>query len=188
MVKYHTVPVRRDCITGLSQGKVNTVGFVVLNEQILGSRFTFGLIHRVLWHNACIACVRIRTAGANLCLSFMRLRMLVQSYISKETWTWSKSVMYNKVKDTVLMCISVWFSCKLQLWTCSLNLVTYLSILLGLCVYVCVCVCALEKKCNTYDYKDSVECAGPQKRNGESPVFIHWMILEIQLFLLIPIQ
>ena len=48
MVKYHTVPVRRDCITGLSQGKVNTVGFVVLNEQILGSRFTFGLIHRVL--------------------------------------------------------------------------------------------------------------------------------------------
>jgi len=25
----------------------------------------------------------------------------------------------------------------------------------------------------------SVECAGPQKHNGESPVFIHCMILEI---------
>jgi len=31
--------------------------------------------------------------------------------------------------------------------------------------------------------QDSVECAGPQKHNGESPVFIHCMILEIQLFL-----
>ena len=34
--------------------------------------------------------------------------------------------------------------------------------------------------------QDSVECAGPQKHNGESPVFIHCMILEIQLFLPIP--
>jgi len=28
--------------------------------------------------------------------------------------------------------------------------------------------------------QDSVECAGPQKYNGKSPVFIHWMVLEIQ--------
>jgi len=34
--------------------------------------------------------------------------------------------------------------------------------------------------------QDSVECAGPQKHNGESPMFIHCMILEIQLFLPIP--
>jgi len=34
--------------------------------------------------------------------------------------------------------------------------------------------------------QDSVECAGPQKHNGESPVFIHCMILDIQLFLSIP--
>jgi len=44
MVKSHTVPDRRDCITGLPRGKVNTVEFVALNEQVLGSRFTFGLI------------------------------------------------------------------------------------------------------------------------------------------------
>ena len=31
----------------------------------------------------------------------------------------------------------------------------------------------------------SVECAGPQKHNGASPVFIHCMVLEIQLFFLI---
>jgi len=52
MVKSHTVPVRRDCIIGLPQGKVNTVEFVVLNEQILGSRFTFRLIRltaALLW-------------------------------------------------------------------------------------------------------------------------------------------
>ena len=30
--------------------------------------------------------------------------------------------------------------------------------------------------------QDSVECAGPQKYNGESPVFTRCMVLEIQLF------
>ena len=34
--------------------------------------------------------------------------------------------------------------------------------------------------------QDSVECAGPQKHNGESPVFICCMVLEIRLFFLIP--
>jgi len=32
----------------------------------------------------------------------------------------------------------------------------------------------------------SEECAGPQKHNDESPVFIHCMVLEMQLFYLIP--
>ena len=47
--KSHTVPVRRDCIIELPQGKVNTVEFVVLNEQVLGSRFTFGLVRLTVW-------------------------------------------------------------------------------------------------------------------------------------------
>ena len=34
--------------------------------------------------------------------------------------------------------------------------------------------------------QDSVECVGLQKHNGESLVFIHCMVLEIQLFFLIP--
>ena len=34
--------------------------------------------------------------------------------------------------------------------------------------------------------QDSVECAGPQKHNGESPVSIRCMVIEIQLFLPIP--
>jgi len=34
--------------------------------------------------------------------------------------------------------------------------------------------------------KDLVECAGPQKHSGESPVFILCVVLEIQLFFLIP--
>jgi len=34
--------------------------------------------------------------------------------------------------------------------------------------------------------QDSVECAGPRKHNGESLVFVHCMVLEIQLFFLIP--
>ena len=34
--------------------------------------------------------------------------------------------------------------------------------------------------------QDSVECAGPQKHNGESPVFIRCIVLELQLFFLIP--
>jgi len=33
--------------------------------------------------------------------------------------------------------------------------------------------------------QDPVECAGPQKHSGESPVFIRCMVLEIQLFFLI---
>ena len=33
--------------------------------------------------------------------------------------------------------------------------------------------------------QDSVECAGTQKHSGKSPVFIHWMVLEIWLFFLI---
>ena len=41
--KSPTVPVRRDCIIELPQGKVNTVEFVVLNEQVLG-------ISSVDWH------------------------------------------------------------------------------------------------------------------------------------------
>jgi len=34
--------------------------------------------------------------------------------------------------------------------------------------------------------QDSVEYAGPQKHNGEIPVITHCMVLEIQLFFLIP--
>ena len=34
--------------------------------------------------------------------------------------------------------------------------------------------------------QDSLECAGPQKHNGESLAFIRCMVLEIQLFFLIP--
>ena len=34
--------------------------------------------------------------------------------------------------------------------------------------------------------QDSVDCAGPQQHSGESPVFIHCMVLKIELSFLIP--
>jgi len=43
-------------------------------------------------------------------------------------------------------------------------------------------VCDIMASCATdrATVQDSVECAGPQKHNGENPVFIHWMVHEIQ--------
>ena len=56
------------------------------------------------------------------------------------------------------------------------------TFVLGTLLWMLVKVCDIMASCATDRamVQDSVECAGPQKHNGEYPVFIHWMVLEIQ--------